>query len=369
MKKSLLERYAYQLILKEAKSEVNELYLLDEAESHKLKQLKVKTYLKAGLAGAIGVLLLYLPYHFFGSALFPVSKFYLAWFDFTLELELEFLIYSVVLVVIEIIYLTRLNIHTVAKTMAICGSYSKKDPFFNENVDALIAVGLEKKQNQLKSIGINPYDGLSRWAVFVYQVMLKLKAALSGFVLKLVLTKILGRYVLRVVIDIAGVPLYAFWNIWGVRFILNEARVRILAPPLINLFAEKLHDEFKYDVVFKSIIYDVLQAIATRKRAFHYNHFLLAVSILKKFEIEPSVEPRLDRNFLHKAQQYDEKVEEAISKLLIFGIIIDGNLSNRELRTIKEMRESGVIDFTDDQIKKWSLDFFEGRGLSELINY
>jgi len=369
VKKSFLERYAYNLIIKEVKAESNELYLLDATETTKLRQLQRSTYVKAGIAGALGVLLLYLPYHFFGSYLFPVSNFYVPWLDFNLELEIEFLVYSIILVVIEILYLTRLNIQSVVKTMAICGCYNHQDPFLNQNIDALIAVGLEKKQNQLKEIGINPFDGLSKWAVFTYQILLKLKAALSGFILKLLLTKILGRYVLRVFIDIAGVPLYAFWNIYGSRHILNEARVRILAPPLINLFTEKLYEEFKDNVVFKSIIYDVLQAIATRKRAFHYNHFLLALTVLKRFEIEASVAPVLRSDFLKSAKQYDERVEEAISKLLIFGILIDGKLSRRELKTIAEMRNSGVIDFTDEQIKKWSKDYFEGRGLNELINY
>lgn len=369
MKRSSLERYAYRLITENVSTGKDELYFLNKQETALLNKLRFQTLFKAGLAGALGVLLLYIPYHVFGETLFPVTTINLPFLEINIQLEIEFLIYSVVLVVLEIIYLTRLNIYAVSKTIAICGSYDKNDRHFESNINALIAVGLEKKQTQLKGIGINPYDGLSSWAVFLYQVLLKLKAALSGFLLKLVLTKILGRYVLRVFIDIAGVPLYAFWNIWGAQHILNEARVRVLAPPLIKQFADKLYDEFKDSLQFRLIIYDVLQAIATRKRSFHYNHYLLAVTVLDRFDVVPTENPSFQNSFLDNSAQYDEKVEEAIAKLLVFGILIDGKLSRRELRTIREMKANGVIDFTEEQVKTWGKDFYNGKGLNELIEY
>lgn len=75
-----------------------------------------------------------------------------------------------------------------------CGSPSNTDPNYEENIDSLINVGLEKKQKNLTQIGINPFEGLSKWSVTLFQLLIKLKATISGFLWKLLVAKLLGRY-------------------------------------------------------------------------------------------------------------------------------------------------------------------------------
>lgn len=367
-KKSYFERYAYdQLTRKKGDQSGEELFLLSEKEIAALKKIRLATYAKAISAGALGVILLYVPYHLWGDSLFPLTNVNLVFLDNPIPLEIEFLIYSVLLVVAEIWFLTVVNIKAVSAIAAACGCPSSNDPNFEDNVGALIAVGLEKKQKELASIGINPYEGLSRWSVVLFQIALKLKAALSGFLVKLLVTKVLGRYALRMVVDLAGIPVYAFWNAWGVRTIMNEARVRVMAPPLINKFTQKLYEDFNDDSEFRSTIYNTLQAISTSKRSFHYNHFLLATSVLNKFEIPVSTQPGYQEDFLKNVPKFEEKVERAIAKLLLFGIMIDGRLSLREKRALKNLRKLDVMPYSEEQVKRWTKDYFEGRGLEEFL--
>lgn len=367
-KKTYFERYAYrELTRNKSDQSGEELFLLTEKEIERLKKIKNQTYFKAALAGCLGVILLYVPYHLFGARLFPVTLIELPFLADPVPVEIEFLIYSIVLVVFEIWYLTVLNIKTVAAIAGACGCPGEKDPNFESNVNALIVVSLEKKQKELETIGINPYEGLSKWSVILYQVVLKLKAALSGFLVKLLVTKILGRYVLRMLVDLAGIPVYAFWNIWGTRAIMNETRVRVMAPPLINKFTQKLFDDLKNNIQFKSAIYNTLQIISTSKRSFHYNHFLLATSILNKFEIPVLTNPEYEQDFLKSVPGFEGEVEQAIGKLLLFGIMIDGRLSLREKRAVKYLREQNVMPYSDEQIKRWTKDYFEGRGLEEFL--
>lgn len=368
-KKSYFERYAYdQLTQNKGGQAGEELFLLSEKEIAALRKIRIATYLKAIIAGSLGVVLLYVPYHLWGDILFPTTNVHVFFLQDPLPLEIEFLIYSVVLVIAEIWYLTVVNIKAVSAIAAACGCPSTADPNFEDNVGALIAVGLEKKQKELASIGINPYEGLSKWSVILYQIVLKLKAALSGFLLKLLVTKVLGRYALRMIVDLAGIPVYAFWNAWGVRTIMNETRVRVMAPPLINKFTQKLYEDFKNNEQFRSTIYNTLQAISTSKRSFHYNHFLLATSILNKFEIPVSTQPNYEEDFLKNVPKFDAEVEHAIAKLLLFGIMIDGRLSMREKRALKNLRELGVMPYSEEQVKQWTKDYFEGRGLEEFLS-
>jgi hypothetical protein len=341
----------------------NELFLLTDEELESLRKIRRNTYWKVGLSGVLGVVLLYGPYHLFGASLFPETQVWIPIYKEYIPLEIGFLIYSLVLVLVEIWFLTYTNIRAVAKIAHACGHPNPNDPNFENNINALIAVGLEKKQNELESIGINPYEGLNPWGVFIFQAILRLKAAVSGFLFKLLIKKALGRYALRAVIDFAGMPVYAFWNIWGARKIMNEARIRVMAPPLIKRCAELLYKSQKDNPEFKKFLYDTLQLISESKRSFHYNHFLLSVSVLEKFGIVISDEPPYNDDFLEEIILLSPETRRGVQQLFIFGIMIDGSLSRREKKAIRYLIDKKLLQYTEEQVTQWSKDYFDGRGI------
>ena len=368
-RKGFWTKFAYRELSKVANSqEENELFLLSPDEIEQLKKIKKSTYWKAGIAGALGVILLYAPYHIFGTKLFPIYDIWVPYYDDYIPVEIAFLAYSLVLVLIEIWYLTYINIKTVAAIAHACGHPNPNDPNFEHNINSLIAVGLEKKQKQLEAIGINPYEGLNPVGVLVFQFILRLKAAVSGMLFKLLVKKALGRYALRAVIDFAGMPVYAFWNIWGARKIMNETRVRVMAPPLIKKCTEQLYAEYQNDPQFKNAIYDTLQLISESKRSFHYNHFLLSVSLLEKFGIDVSEEPPYNDDFLEEIPALTENTRIGVQKLFVFGIMIDGALSRREKKAIRFLIDKNVLTYSESEIAQWSKDYFDGKGVEAFFN-
>lgn len=367
-KRSFWERYAYRQLSKNVRTqEDDDLYVLSTEEKDALRKIRISTYVKAGLAGALGIILLYVPYHIFEETLFPKRDIWIPIYGDYLSLEIEFLIYSIVLVFIEIWYLTFLNIQAVDKITKACGCLNPNDTDFEQDVDALISVGLEKKHKDLEKVGIDPYEGLSKWGVVAFQMLIKLKATISGFVWKIFVSKILGRYAFRMVVDVLGAPIYAAWNIYASRKVMNEARVRVMAPPLINRFSLQLQEEFKGNEEFRSVIYPTLQAISVSKRSFHYNHFLLATSLLTRFDIDVQADPDYDKDFLKKVDELSPEIQKAVSKLIVFGILIDGGLSQIEKRSLIRLKKEGVLPYSFETIKKWSDDYFEGRGMEELL--
>ncbi|MFT5858709.1 MAG: hypothetical protein ACI865_000797 [Flavobacteriaceae bacterium] len=367
-KRSFWERYALSQLSGEViEQDGEQLFMLSEAEVLALRKIRINTYLKVGITGALGVILLYTPYHLFGESLFPVRDIWIPVYENTIALEIEFIVYSILLVFFEIWYLTYVNIKAVSAIAKACGSPSNADPNFDENINSLINVGLEKKQKNLSEIGINPYEGLSKWSVTVFQLLIRLKATISGFLWKLLVTKLLGRYAFRMLVDLLGAPLYAAWNIIGSRKIMNEARVRVMAPPLIYKFTELLHAEFKDHGRFKTVIYATLQAISTSKRSFHYNHFLLATAILNKFDVPVEEEPDYDEYFFENIDELEPQVQKAVAKLLVFGIMIDGGLSVREKKSLIRLKEENVLPYTIKEVKLWSVSYFEGRGLEDFF--
>ena len=367
-KRSFWERYAYNQLSKNNRSQqADDLYILTVEEKEKLRKIRISTYLKAGLAGALGIVLLYVPYHLFGETLFPKRDIWIPLYGDYVQLEIEFLIYSIVLVFIEIWYLTIINVQAVNRIAKACGCLDPVKSNFEEDVNSLINVGLEKKHKELEKVGINPYEGLSKWGVMAFQVVIKLKAAITGFLWKLIVSKILGRYALRMVVDVLGAPIYAIWNIYASRKVMNEARVRVMAPPLINNFAMQLESEFKDNEEFKSVIYPTLQAISISKRSFHYNHFLLATALLTRFNIEVNPNPTFDPDFLKKVDELSPNIQKAVSKLIVFGILIDGGLSQIEKRSLIRLKEEGVLPYSLEEVKVWSKNYFEGKGLDDFF--
>lgn len=344
-----------------------ELFLLSEEEIKTLKDIRKKTFIKAGIAGTLGVVLLYLPYHFFGPVLFPMNHVWLPLYEDYIDVEISFLIYSIVLVVIEIWYLTYINIQAVSSIAHVCGHPNPTDENYQHNLNALIAVGLEKKQKELKSIGINPYEGLSKIGVVIFQFLLRLKATASNMLFRILVKKVLGRYALRLVLDLAGIPVYAFWNIWGSRKVMNEARVRVMAPPLIKRCADVLYEEQKDNPQFVHHIYDTLQLISESKRSFHYNHFLLSITILNKFDIDVREEPDYNEDFLEEIPGLSDQTRDGVQKLFVFGIMIDGRLSYREKKAIKYLKVKNVLEYKDSDIKIWSKEYFEGKGIESFF--
>ena len=297
--------------------EGNALFLLNEEELAVLKSIKKKTFWRAGIAGALGVILLYIPYHLDNGFFFPKRDFTLPenpFYNEPISVEIEFMIFSVVLVMIEIWYLTYINIKAVSAIAHVCGHPNPTDENYRHNLEALIAVGLERKHKQLESIGINPYEGLNKVGVIIFQFLLRLKATASNMLFRMVMKRALGRYALRFVLDMMGIPVYAAWNIWGSNRVINEAKIRVMAPPLIKRCSELIYQEQKDNDEFKRHLYDTLQLISESKRSFHYNHFLLSITLLNRFEIEIREEPVHNPKFLKEVPELSELPQKGIQK-------------------------------------------------------
>lgn len=346
----------------------HEIHILDEKESRALKITHRKVYVKAAIAGVLGVVLLYIPHHYM-PWLFPSRSFWIPVYNDYLDIEIEYLVYGWILVFIEIWYLTYLNIHAVNDISVICGYPYPNDPRFDDNVNQLVRVGLEKKHKRLTELGIDPYDGLSKWGVFLFQILLRMKAMLSNLVWKFLVARLLGRYAFRLLVNLFSAPLYAAWNVYGARKVMTEARVQIIAPPLIDRFAQIMYDQHRDNVLFRNNIYEALQAISVSKRSFHHNHFVLANTFLNKFNIPVQDEPEFRPHYLKSLKEYDDETRKAIIKLFIFGILIDGRLSAVEGRSIARLYFDKTLPYSLEEIQGWSKDFYEGRGLEDFFNH
>ncbi|CAG5085307.1 LBF_2804 family protein [Parvicella tangerina] len=367
--KNPLERYLYKKIVDRPSTNGGDdrEHVLTEEESKQLKKIQFWSMFRAALAGAIGVVALYVPYHVYGEELFPVFDLSFPFLEEPIAVEAVFLLYSLILVVIEIGYLTYNNIHTVKSIAHTCNYPLPEDPFFETNVESLVAVGLERNIKAQSQIGINPFAGLSKWQVMVFTIINLVKAAMTNFLFKLIIKRALGRYAFRLLVDLAGIPVYAFWNAYAARVVIKESRVRIMANPIIKDFAKKLYQEQRDNPEFVDELYYMLDFVAITKRKFHGNHYMLALVVLQEFGIKPDPDHEYDKEFLDRMEQASDKTIEGFSKVNLMGMALDGVISKKEELLIYTWRKKGIYTYTTEQTKQATREFFEGQGQISLI--
>jgi hypothetical protein len=337
-------------------------HIIDDEEDIGLRALQRKAIALAALTGITGVLLLYLPGLFFPDSYLSQNTHLLKMN--LLEIQPYFFVYGIVLAFFEIMVLTFLNLWVVRRIAEICDFPHRQDVNRDKHIRVLFEVSLEKQDKEMPRFNLNPLEGLSPWKLFLYNTLFVLKATLSNIIVKLILSRVLGRFILRALIDLVGIPIFAFWNGLATSRVIKEAKTRIMAPQLIHDLCKIMHQEFKDDEVFKEHLYDVLQWIAVTKRSFHHNHLLLANHLQETFQFEyKDKKPKSFDEVLAILKTLPAKSCEGLSKIFIFGVLLDGKVNSSEVSLLKQLSQELKIDFNPKQIWALSEDFVKGRGL------
>ncbi len=366
-KRSKLEKYAYERISDhDYQNRDGQTHILSPEEQEDLKKIRRHSLGFAALAGALGVVACYVPYHAW-PWLFPDMMVKIPVWDEYYVIPAWFLIFSLILVVIEIAFLTYNNIRTVREVSYACGYPNPVDKQFEERVDQLVSVGLEKKPKNQSELGINPYYGMPKYYIFLITVFNLIKATLTNALMKLLVRRLLGRYALRLFVDLLGIPIYAFWNAWAANRVYQEAKSRVLAPPNIQILLNHLVETQKDNKEFRDEIYHVLDYLAIMKRAFHDNHYLLSKFTLAEFDIKVDPNHVHDESFLERIKNGSKLTKQGFSQLILFGMMIEGRLSVTEKRILRKMHEEGIFMYSMDEAKQATKEYYEGRGISTIV--
>lgn len=342
------------------------LYLLNEQEIAVIRRNENIAVWIAAFLGAMGVVLLYVPQYAF-PGLFPNTA--ITWSGKTYQVPIVMLIYSLVLVVVEIVLLTFLNIwctHAVAVATGFL-NYTNKNEKDRRNL--LVDIGLEKKNKQVLTYGIDPLQGINKKALMAWNLLFILKATLSNILFKVLIQRLLGRYAVKALQDFAGIPIFALWNAYGTKVILRQARVIIMGQNLIEELQHRIYKEQAPTESFKDLLYDTLQYIAISKRDFHYNHYLLAKNLFELYQIPPQKEHWLETGYYEKLRMADAQEKKICQLIIALGFLLDGKLSYREKQQIAELREQGLLSVSADELKAYQSDFVHGRGVEKLIGH
>lgn len=368
--KGILQKTAERIILEvqnENYSNDPNAFILDEEASKKIRKIYLTALFWSAFLGGFGVILLFLTKYSF-PYLFPKTQINLPIVNYSFKYNIIFTAYGFVLAYIELYILYYVNLKAIKSLVIVCNYPHPSNPDFHEEVVKLAQVGLEKASKHGKEIGMNPYQGVPKAALTVYLLANFYKAALSNILIRVLVSRLGGRTVGRVFMDMMGVPVFAFWNVLASRKILREARIRIFSKPLTEKFVKEIFHDYKEDAEFKSFIYDTLQYISIIKRTYNYSHFMFGNLLLKTFSIPVVTKHELPKNYFELLEKTSEKTQRGVEKIIIFGMVVDGTISASEIVMIKKAIEHKIITSTIQEIQLLCKNYYKGQGLPGLVS-
>lgn len=336
----------------------DEPYVLNAMESRVIRRTKTLTLFVAAVLGTVGVLLLYFPQYFWPN-LFQNTT--IPFLGGSYEIPLVTLLYSLLLVYIEVNLLMALNLFGVRTIMQVCQFPRDHDAQYEHHLRSLADAAIKKTNNSFLRFGIDPYLNLPRWGLTIFFMLNMARAALSNLVLKLAIRPLLGRYALRQVTDMAGAPVYAVWNAYASWQVLREAQVRVMAPLTIREFVNELYDECGTDDEFRHLILEALQYVAILRRQYNYAHFLLTEALVGRFNLD--LNATLTGHFVEQVVHAPLNVRRSLERLIVFGVLVDGRLSWIEKQRLRQLRHRGFLTYSTQEIRRIGEEYNQGKGL------
>jgi hypothetical protein len=303
-----------------------QLHILNREESRHLRRIQRGMMLLAATLSVIGFLAYYLTVYRY-SHLFQSPPVTLPLVGKTLTIPWGALVWGITLMMVELWALVFLNIAGVHEIAVATGFINPDNKA--EKHDMLLRVGLEKKSTEVSRYGIDPFQGLNKWALLLFNAVLRLKGWFGNQAIRYLTRLVLGRYAVRSVLDFAGMPLYMAINAYSVYAVMREARVIIMGQTIIALLIKRLPDA-ELSAEEKQLLYYTLQYIAMSKRDFHQNHYLLTKELLDHFRITPKERLMLPENYLEKLKHAPPDIRALCQLIILLGFVLDGQLAWRE---------------------------------------
>lgn len=336
-----------------------QLHLLSDREIEHIRQRRLLVMAIAALLSVIGFLTYYLPVYRFPH-LFPSITLATPLIGAAIRLPWVELLWCILLTSIELYLLTLLNIfgaHEIAIATGFITGATK-----TERADAILQIGLEKKTGEVSRYGIDPFQGMDKRLLFLFNAVLRLKGWFANQVIRFLVRLLLGRYAVRALLDFAGMPIYMAINAFSVHAVMREARVIIMGQRLINLLIARL-PRCELSAAEKELLYDTLQYIAVCKRDFHQNHYLLTKVLLEFFHIPVEKYHRLPDDYAERLKKAPSATAALCQLIILLGFILDGRVSWRERLKLRQMNRLGVLKESHADLKRYARDFLNGAGV------
>ena len=224
-----------------------------------------------------------------------------------------------------------LNIHAHKKDFLASG------PFNVTNI--LARAALELPDPEMKILGIDPFEQISKRNLLILGLLYKLRIFLTNFISKFLLRKGFGQTIAGVSINYVALPVECFWNGMVIYRVVREARLRLFGFALSNHIADNLLHQHLIEQLSPEAKTGCIRAIGNAlvmARNYHPNMIILLLRFQDLLDID--TDDRYDDwdLFLETLKKVNEKEKNFLLDLFTIAISFDGKISHFEKDSIKE---------------------------------
>ena len=197
----------------------------------------------------------------------------------------------------------------------------------------LARTALEVPDPELKILGIDPFERVSKKNLFILGLLYKAKILLTNFVLKYGLKFTVGNSFMGVSVLYEALPVECFWNSVVIRRVVHEARLRLFGFALANQIASNVINDQLLQQLSPTAKTGCLRAIGNAvvmAQNYHPNMIILLMRFQEVLQI--TEENRYDDwgMFLDTLKNVVDKERYFLLDLFTVSAAFDGKLSHQE---------------------------------------
>ncbi len=338
------------------------LQILNEQEAAYLHWIRRRAMWLGALSALICNVLLFAPLQL-APHLFPLTVLKLPFFAEPVPLPIIKTAWMGFLIFLEIVLLTLLNIAAVHEVAVATGYINEKTEVARTN--DVLRIALATPSQELQGFGIDPFQGVNRFALLFYNALLLFKGAIMAQLLRQILIRLLGGYTVLEVLDWSGVPIYMTLNALGARKVVHQSLLIIMGEAVILNFRRRLLPR-ALTAEESALLYDTLQFIAVNKRDYHRNHYTLTRVLFNFYQVPPEEKHPLPDDYEMRLNSSPEYIRRLCVVIIHLGFVLDGALSWRERGRIARMQARGIFEESFEDVYQYDNDFVQGRGMVRL---
>lgn len=271
------------------------------------------------------------------------------------------------LVEVVLLYLKSLwAVHAIARTAGarLFVTDSELEPSSPMSA-ALVRAALELPNPPPEGYAIDPLREVSRWRTLAVGLLYKAKIGLSGFAIKLVLRRALGRAALRAWLVFVGVPVTAFWNAVVAFVVIREARLRAIGPSAARRLCELIDLPAAGDPSGRAdLVWRAVAATVVRTHELHPNVAALMDALREPLGAPPTDDLDDTALFLERLSAAPVDDQQAALRALAVAAALDGKISRDERRLVDEAARVTGLPMPRRALARLRAQFVRGGVLS-----
>jgi hypothetical protein len=204
----------------------------------------------------------------------------------------------------------------------------------------LARTALELPDPELKILGIDPFERISKKNLFILGLLYKAKIVVTNFILKYGLKLTAGNTLFGISILYEAIPVEAFWNSIVIKRVVHETRLRLFGFALANHIADNLIHEKLIQNLSPEAKIGCMRAIGNAvvmAQSYHPNMIILLLQFQQLLNINEEHKYDDWDLFLETLNKVNEKERHFLRSLFTIAAAFDGKITHLEKDSFKQL--------------------------------